>query len=386
MTFGIYVHIPYCIKKCPYCDFNSFGVGKQIPEIEYTNAVLNEVELYRELIEGLQLSSIYFGGGTPSLFSADSIGKIIDKINKLTNTRYPIEVTIEVNPKTANIEKFNSFRDVGVNRISVGLQSLSNRKLKVLGRENSPYDTYRLFENIIKARFVNYSSDLMYGCSYESLKEWESDLEMALEFETTHISAYCLTIEEDTPYGSMYAKGELPLPSEETLSDMFMLASELLECAGYYQYEISNFAKNGFECKHNLLYWRGDNYLGLGAGAHSHIRPCDYSVWGKRWGNIKSPSLYMKKVFRGSNPVAFQEVIERETAIKEKVLMGLRLREGVSLSMLAEKFGVNLITDNVLRLVDEGFLDISHDSLRVSKKGLLLSDELIYKVIDSVVY
>ncbi|MFQ5786831.1 MAG: radical SAM family heme chaperone HemW, partial [Thermodesulfobacteriota bacterium] len=316
---------------------------------------------------------------------ADSLGKIIHKIKKLTNSSYPIEVTLEVNPRTADFEQLNHFRDVGVNRISVGVQSLSDWKLKVLGRENSPYDTYRLFENIIKAGFLNYSSDLMYGCSYESLKEWKSDLEIALEFHTTHISAYCLTIEEDTAFGSMFAKGELPLPSEETLSDMFMLTSELLDCAGYYQYEISNFAKNGFECKHNLLYWRGDNYLGVGAGAHSHIQPSEYSVWGKRWANIKSPSLYMEKLFRGLKPIVFQEFIDRETAIKEKVLMGLRLREGVSLSLLTERFGVNLITNNVHNLVDDGYLDIFNDSLRVNKNSLLISNEIIYKVLDSVV-
>lgn len=184
MTFGVYVHIPYCVKKCPYCDFNSYGVGRRIPEKEYTEAVLREIDSYEESIEKLPLHSIFFGGGTPSLFSADSIGKIISKILETTLPLDSIEISLEVNPKTADLEKLKALKDVGVNRMSVGVQSFSERKLKLLGRINTPDDSRRVLEDIIKAGFNNFNLDLMFGVSFETLEEWRTDLEKALEFNT----------------------------------------------------------------------------------------------------------------------------------------------------------------------------------------------------------
>ncbi len=385
MSFGVYVHIPYCVKKCPYCDFNSYGVGKRIPEREYTEAILKELDLYRELIEGSPLSSIFFGGGTPSLFSPESIGKIISNVLEVTSPLSSIEVSLEINPKTVGLEELKGLRDVGVNRISVGVQSFSERKLKLLGRINTSDDSRRILEDVIKAGFENFNLDLMFGVSFETLDEWRVDLQKALRFNTTHISAYLLTIEDDTEFGALYTAGKLSLPDEDTLTDMLFFTSDFLEDAGYRQYEISNFAKPEFACRHNLLYWKGESYLGLGAGAHSHISSDRFDHWGTRWANLKNPDVYMKTVLDGRKPLAFTESLQREEALEDKVLMGLRLQEGISLINIKERFGRKLRSDKLDSLMTNGFIEFSNNSLRLSKKGMLLSNELIIRVLDSLV-
>lgn len=386
MPFGVYVHIPYCVKKCPYCDFNSYGVGKRIPEKEYTEAILKEINLYRGLIEGFPLDSIFFGGGTPSLFSSNIIGKIIGEILKAASPLNSIEVSLEVNPKTADLEKLKGLRDAGVNRISVGVQSFAARKLKLLGRINTSDDSRRILDDIIKAGYENFNLDLMFGVSFETIDEWRADLEKALGFNTTHISAYCLTIEDDTEFGTLYSGGKLPLPDEDTLTDMLSFTSDFLEDAGYRQYEISNFAKRGFECKHNLLYWKGENYLGLGAGAHSHIFSDRFNHWGTRWANLKNPDLYMKTVLEGKKPLTFTEYLEKEEAFEDKILMGLRLQEGISLTNIKERFGTKLRSDKLDSLMEGGFLELSGDFIRLSKKGILVSNELIMRFLDSLIF
>ena len=384
MSFGVYVHIPYCIKKCPYCDFNSYGVGRRIPEKEYTEAVLRELDFYTETIEKFPLDSIFFGGGTPSLFSPESIGKIISRILEVSPPSDSLEVSLEVNPKTADLDKLSGFRDVGVNRVSVGVQSFSERKLKLLGRINSPDDSRRVLEDIVKAGFDNFNLDLMFGVSFETLEEWRADLERAVEFGSSHISAYCLTIEDDTDFGTLYSQGKLPLPDEDILIEMLTLTGDFLEDAGYKQYEISNFAKPAYECMHNLLYWRGEDYLGLGAGAHSHIDMIDRSHWGVRWANLKNPDLYMKTVLGGRDPLAFTEFLSRDKAIEDKILMGLRLGEGINLTSFEERFGEKLYSEKLRGLFEEGYVELSNDSLQLTKKGVPVSNELIVRVIDAL--
>ena len=384
MSFGVYVHIPYCIKKCPYCDFNSYGVGKRIPEREYTDSLLRELDFYGESIEKFPLNSIFFGGGTPSLFSPESIGKIISRILEAASPSDRLEVSLEVNPKTADLEKLSGFRDVGVNRVSVGVQSFSERKLKLLGRINSPDDSRRVLEDIIKAGFDNFNLDLMFGVSFETLEEWKADLERALEFGPTHISAYCLTIEDDTDFGALYSQGKLPLPDEDILTEMLTLTGDFLEEAGYKQYEISNFAKPANECRHNLLYWRGEDYLGLGAGAHSHFDKVEKFHWGVRWANLKNPDHYMKTVLGGKKPLAFTEFLSRDEAIEDKVLMGLRLVDGMNLNSFGERFGGGLYSERMSTLLKEGFLDLSDDSLHLTKKGIPVSNDVILRVLDAL--
>ncbi|MCH7517696.1 MAG: radical SAM family heme chaperone HemW [Candidatus Dadabacteria bacterium] len=384
MLFGIYIHIPYCVTKCPYCDFNSYGVGGRFPEKEYTESILHELEFYRREIQGARLNSIFFGGGTPSLFDPRSIEKIISKIYQITCPVDNLEVSLEVNPKTADLEKLKGLRSAGINRISVGIQSFSKRKLSFLGRINTPEDSRGILKDIINAGFKNYSLDLMYGTKDETFSEWEADLKEALGFDYPHISAYCLTIEDGTEFGKRYALGKLKLPTDEKLTDFIIYTTEFFEDAGYRQYEISNYSKHGFECRHNMLYWRGESYLGLGAGAHSHSAMGNSSLWGKRWANLRSPALYMKTVNEEKKPLDFTEELKREEVIEDKVLMGLRLKDGIDISELENTFQLKADMDKVGHLVRDGFLEYSDSSIRLTKKGNLLSNAVILRFVEAL--
>jgi len=384
MPFGIYVHIPYCVTKCPYCDFNSYGVGERFPEKEYTDSILCELELYRNEIAGTELTSIFFGGGTPSLFDPKSIEKIISRIYEITSPTSNIEISLEVNPKTADLDKLIGLRSAGINRISVGVQSFSERKLNFLGRINSPEDSKKILKDIIKVGYENYSLDLMYGTKDETFSEWENDLKEALSFNYPHISAYCLTIEDGTEFGRRYALGKLKLPTDDRLTEFITYTTDFLESAGYNQYEISNYAKEGSTCSHNMLYWKGDSYLGLGAGAHSHFSVDNSSLWGERWANLRNPALYMKSVQEGNEPLDFTEKLNREEVVQDKVLMGLRLKEGVNISELEETFKFDADMIKIGRLVDNGFLEHTKSSFRLTKKGNLLSNAVILRFVEAL--
>lgn len=385
MSFGIYIHIPFCITKCPYCDFNSYGVGSNFPEKEYMESVLQELELYRSEIDGAEITSIFFGGGTPSLFDPQSIEKIIAGIYKITNPISNIEISLEVNPKTADLEKLKGLKSAGINRISTGIQSFLERKLKFLGRINSPEDSRRILNNIVKAGYKNYSMDLMYGTRDETISEWEYDLREAVSFDYPHISAYCLTIEDGTEFGRRFKEGSLKVPSDDRLSEFIEYTSEFLENSGYNQYEISNYSRDGFECSHNMLYWKGQSYLGLGAGAHSHLSSAVASSWGTRWANLRNPAMYMNSIDGGIKPVEFSEELKCEEAVQDKVLMGLRLKEGVSISELESRFKLNTDMVKIRRLIEDGFLENTENSYRLTRKGNLLSNAVILKFVEALV-
>lgn len=384
MAFGVYIHIPYCVKKCPYCDFNSWGIKESFPESGYTESLLRELEFYRDEIEGRELTSVFFGGGTPSLFDPESIGRIISGIYSMTRPAPDIEVSLEVNPKTADLEKLRGLRDAGVNRISVGVQSFSPRKLEFLGRINSPEDGRRILDDVRSAGFSNYNLDLMYGTGGETPDEWRSDLEEAVTFGTSHISAYCLTIEKGTEFGALFSKGKLILPGEDSLSQFIDFTTAFLDGAGYSQYEISNYSKPRFECRHNLLYWKGDDYIGLGAGAHSHLNCAEGSPWGMRWGNVRPPVSYMKAVGEGKRPVDFKESLSMEEAVEDRIIMGFRLNEGLDVKGLQNYFGVSPDRSRIESLGEDGFLEMSGDVIRLTKKGTLLSDEIIVRLVSSL--
>jgi len=385
MPFGIYIHIPYCVAKCPYCDFNSYGVGSNFPEKEYTETVHRELNLYRNEIDGAEITSIFFGGGTPSLFDPKSIEKIISSIYKITNPISDIEISLEVNPKTADLDKLKGLKSTGINRISIGVQSFSERKLKFLGRINTAEDTRNILKDVIKAGYENYSMDLMYGTSDEAFSEWESDLREAVSFDYPHISAYCLTIEDGTEFGRRYAQGKLRVPTDDSLSEFIDYTNEFLENSGYNQYEISNYSREGFECSHNMLYWRGQCYLGLGAGAHSHLSFTFPGSWGRRWANLRNPAMYMKSISEGKEPVDYSEELKCEEAVQDKVLMGLRLKEGVNISELESRFKLSTDMGKIERLVNDGFLENTENSYRLTKKGNLLSNSVILKFVEALV-
>ena len=385
MNLALYVHIPYCVTKCPYCDFNSYGVGDKVPEQSYTEALIKELSLYEELLSKFKISSVYFGGGTPSLFSAENISKIIDCVSSITTFSSSPEITVEVNPKTADLKKFKSLRDLGVNRLSLGIQSFSERKLRFLGRLSSPADNMQCIEEVLTSGIDNFNVDLMYGCTDETFSEWESDLKNATGFNPNHISAYCLTIESGTEFKKRFERGDLVLPDENTLTDMIDYTTEYLGKKEYNQYEISNYCLTDYECTHNKFYWQGLNYLGIGAGAHSHLKSYNGSKWGQRWSNVKYPQRYMSIIKSNVAPIDKSETLSRQQAFEDDLMMGLRLMGGLDLDILKDRYSVDFKLYDSDYLFSEGLMSRSQNSIKLSRKGILVSDYIISRLLDQAV-
>ncbi|MCY3827168.1 MAG: radical SAM family heme chaperone HemW [Candidatus Dadabacteria bacterium] len=380
VPLGVYVHIPYCLTKCPYCDFNSYGTNGNFPEGDYVRALEREIENFRGIIEGREISTVFFGGGTPSLLKPRSIGMVMEKLASIASFSPKVEVSLEVNPRTADREKLVSLMRVGVNRISVGVQSFSQRKLDFYGRFTTPDDCVRALVDVRDAGFHNYNLDLIYGSSRESREEFEEDIRTALRFSPTHISAYCLTIEPGTEFATLWRKGKLSLPDDSVLVEFMRSAREILEAEGYGNYEVSNFARPGYECRHNLIYWNCHDYLGVGAGAHSHISCGGEEGWGIRWSNVRNPELYMKRVTGDGNAVCASYDLSRTTALEDKLLMGLRLSDGVGIEGLKKRFGCEPDASGLEYLESDGFILTDGDRLRLTAKGRVFTDELVARV------
>ena len=361
-NLGVYIHLPYCLTKCPYCDFNSYGVGINFPENEYVSTLLKEIDLSSELLSGRIVDSIFFGGGTPSLFSPDNIYKIINKISTIAKLSTHSEITLEINPKTSDLTKLKHFYDSGINRASIGIQSFSERKLEFYKRLNTPREGEEALEDVSEAGFKNFNIDIIYGSSEETIEELENDLKKSMHYHPTHISAYCLTIEDGTEFGNLYKQGKLKLPEDSFLSEMYQKVSDILSASGFEHYEISNFSKPGYECSHNLKYWKSQDYLGFGAGAHSHIISSD-NPWGLRWANIRTPSTYIKSLGEDVLPIASKEVLSLEKSLEDKLLMGLRLSRGVNIKKLCEKYGMQFNYRKIEYLIEDKFIDLKGDTV-----------------------
>jgi len=386
MELALYIHLPYCITKCPYCDFNSHGVGDTVPEDSYAQALVGELTSYACLLQDHTIKTVFFGGGTPSLFTARSIGMILSEAKSITSFAKDAEITMEVNPRTADIAKFNGFADAGVNRLSVGIQSFSDRKLKFLGRNATPSDNIECIEQVLASDIKNLNLDLMYGTTDETNSEWQNDLKSATGYAPNHISAYCLTIESGTEFKKKQDRGELVLPSEYRLADMIDFTTDFLANNGYKQYEISNYAMAGYECLHNCFYWRGENYLGIGAGAHSHIKSSGNGDWGKRWSNIKYPARYMSAVENNTVPVDKSETLTRLQAYEDDLMMGLRLLDGLDMNKIRKTYNtrINLHTEDYL--FSEDLISHENNKISLTKKGVLVSDYIISALLERTVF
>ena len=385
MKLGIYIHLPYCLTKCPYCDFNSYGVGTDFPEEEYTDAILKEIDMQGQVLENKKISSVFFGGGTPSLFKPSSIEMIIDKINSYVKVKENTEITLEINPRTVELEKLKDFKGIGINRASIGIQSFSDRKLKFYGRNSSSEDGRKVLDDINKSGIRNFNIDLIYGSTNETIEELKDDLRISLEYGSTHISAYCLTIEDGTQFGYLYKKGMLKLPDDEVLSEMYTLTSDILINNGFSHYEISNFSKTGRECIQNLIYWNCDTYIGFGAGAHSHRKGSGQMAdWGKRWGNKKNPGRYMSTVMQKGDVAEFTEQLQREDSLNDRIMMGLRLSDGIDINSFSKYYNADFKCDKIDYLFDDGLLAIDEGKLKITREGRIYSNLLIGKVTECV--
>ncbi len=377
--FSLYIHIPYCISKCPYCDFNSHVVP-EIPEKQYTEALLRELERSgaSEDWHGREVQSIFFGGGTPSTFHPSSIGKLLAWIAATFPLDADCEITLEANPGTVDRENFLGYRDAGVNRISVGVQSFQARLLKFLGRIHSADEARKALEVVREAGFDNFSFDLIYANPGQTLAELKADLDAALAFKPAHLSAYNLTFEEGTPFHHEFRSGRMqPLAEDEEIA-MAELIEQKLGAAGLARYEISNYSRPGLYSRHNVNYWRNGDYLGLGAGAHSYKAMGGDGELGRRWSNEKNPGRYMTLVNESNQAVVQREEIDCNKAAGEFMFLGLRMTEGISIDAFRSRFDKTLVQcyPRIASWIEGGLMEDRGGFLRLTRKGLLVANSI----------
>jgi putative oxygen-independent coproporphyrinogen III oxidase len=377
--FSLYIHIPYCVSKCPYCDFNSHVV-QEIPERDYTDALLRELDHYGNLDDwrGRTVQSIFFGGGTPSTFRPASIGKLLAWVAATFPIDVDCEITLEANPGTVDSDKFFGYRDAGVNRISVGVQSFQPKILKFLGRVHSADEARKALQVVRHAGFDNFNFDLIYANPDQTLAELEADLDEALEFNPPHLSVYNLTFEEGTPFHHEYRSGRMKSLSEDEEVAMAELIEERLLAAGLQRYEISNYAQSGRYSRHNVNYWRYGDYLGLGAGAHSYRTTGSKEFAGRRWSNEKNPGRYMTQVNQANRAVVEREEIDFAKAAGEFMFLGLRMTEGISINAFRARFAKNTreIFPQISDWIDGELLEEKRGFLRFTRKGLLVANSM----------
>jgi oxygen-independent coproporphyrinogen-3 oxidase len=374
---GLYIHIPFCASKCYYCDFNSYA-GKGNLAGSFFEALALEVESYlKQGVFDQGVQTIFFGGGTPSLY--------IDEIIEFLNAYYPrwkvisgAEITLEANPGTVTAEKFEKLRKSPVNRLSFGFQSFHPVILKKLGRTHGPEDLFQAFQMARNAGFSNINCDLIFAVPDQTLEMWQEDLDQLINLHPEHISTYNLTIEEGTRFGEWYAQGALKMPDEDLQLAMYQLGIERLSKAGYQHYEISNFALPGFRSKHNQIYWRNEEYLGLGPGAFSYLS-------GRRFSNVRGIEGYIQRLFKGDSPVVEEEIISRDKQMAETLMMYLRFTEGIPLAYFQDRFGVSVeevYPRTLQKLFHLKLIERVNGYLRLTQEGLYVANEVFIEFLD----
>jgi len=371
MTLSFYVHIPYCIKRCGYCDFNTYtpselqdGATLEIVSNDYIDAVLKELET----TPTDEVPTIFFGGGTPSLLPAHDLGRVISTIKARNGLAPDCEITLEANPDSITAEKLAQYLEVGFNRISFGMQSAKSHVLAVLDRTHNPANVEKSVSLARAAGFKSISVDLIYGTPGESLADWQETVQAALALDIDHISAYALIIETGTKLAAQIKRGDLAMPDDDLMADMYLLVDQLCEANGMTWYEISNWSKPGHECSHNIAYMRHINWWGLGPGAHSHID-------GKRFWNVKHPTAYKNKVFAGESPIAESENLTAEQKIDESILLGIRRRQGLL---------IELLLPHQLELLasyrENGFVELVAGRVVLTPTGRLIADQIVREI------
>ncbi|MDP2083399.1 MAG: radical SAM family heme chaperone HemW [Pseudotabrizicola sp.] len=376
--FGLYVHWPFCQSKCPYCDFNSH-VSSQIDHDEWRVAYLAQLRRFAEETPGRVLQSIFFGGGTPSLMRARTVAAIIDEATQLWTPANDIEITLEANPTSVEIGGFKDFRAAGVNRVSVGVQALNNADLRRLGRMHDAQEA-RAAIDISQKVFDRTSFDLIYARQDQSLVAWEAELSEALKLAGDHLSLYQLTIEPGTVFGARHALGLLRgLPEEDAAADMYELTQDVCIAHGRPQYEISNHAPLGGESRHNMIYWRCGDYIGIGPGAHGRLTDAE----GRRVSTVQpsAPNLWLAASHPTSDGKHDREDLSRDAQATEFVLMGLRLVSGVCLKEYQSIAGAPLPLERIERLRTQGVVDISDGRLRTTLKGRLVLNWVLNRLL-----
>lgn len=376
MPFSLYVHIPYCLSKCPYCDFNAYA-AQSWPEARYIDALCKECASYMQAPpwQGETLETIYFGGGTPSLFQPESLERFLTCVSDYCPLASDVEISLEADPATVSLETLSAYRALGLSRLSLGIQSFDPSVLRTLGRLHTGEEALRAIELARAAKFFNLNIDLIFGVPNQTTDVLARDLKQVFGCEPEHISMYGLTYEENTPFYAMRQKGVLQAVDEETEIAMYAQVQAACAAHGYERYEISNFARPGYASRHNLRYWQGGAYLGLGAGAHSFA--CT-SGWGTRWSNIRNPKTYMDRSLSTGRADHYVEQLTKEQARGEFLFLNLRQRDGMSLSGFTRRFGQSFFAQfpHATDLLSEGLLTQGTGKVRLTPKGLLVADSV----------
>ncbi|MCR6629608.1 MAG: radical SAM family heme chaperone HemW [Magnetospirillum sp.] len=369
--FGIYIHWPFCLSKCPYCDFNSH-VAAQIDQPRWRAALLAELEHFARLKPGAAVTSIFFGGGTPSLMEPATVAALIERVAALWPVAADLEVTLEANPSTVEAGRFRDFRAAGIGRLSLGVQALDDASLKFLGRRHDAAEALAALE-LAGRLFPRFSFDLIYARPGQTPASWRDELTRALGLAGDHLSMYQLTIEDGTAFAPAHARGDFVLPPEEDQAATFEITQALTAAAGLPAYEVSNHARPGGECRHNLTYWLGGDYVGVGPGAHGRLN-------GEAFRQHRAPAIWLERVEAHGHATQEREALDPAIRAEEMVMMGLRLTDGIRADTFAAASGRSLWqvldADGLARMEEGGFIARTSAGVRATPAGMLVLNAL----------
>ncbi len=372
--FGIYVHWPFCAAKCPYCDFNSHVRHKPVDQMRFARALEKELNHYASRVPSPTVTSIFFGGGTPSLMEPATVGYVLDAIHRLWNVDRDAEITLEANPTSVEAQNFKGYRDAGINRVSMGVQSLHDEQLRFLGRMHD-VEQAKYAIKLARDIFPRMSFDLIYARPDQTPKSWSDELNEAIDLAADHLSLYQLTIEQDTMFHKLYHSGKFELPDEDTSVALYEVTHETCEARGLPAYEISNHARPGEESRHNLTYWRYGDYVGVGAGAHGRLTLPNGRV---ATSNEYNPERWLELVEERETGARGEEVLSLEEQGDEFLVMGLRVKEGISLARYQSLSNRPLNEKRLATMIEHGLIEqISDDRIRATREGFFLLNSVV---------
>jgi oxygen-independent coproporphyrinogen-3 oxidase len=374
--FGLYVHVPFCASRCGYCDFNTYTApelarSSGVDRATFSEHLVAEVGLARRVLgdRDVPVRTVFFGGGTPTMLAPEALGSVLEQVEASFGLAPGAEVTLEANPDSVDPASLARLREVGFTRISFGMQSAVPHVLAVLDRTHTPGGALRAVAEARAAGFEQVSLDLIYGTPGESLADWQSTVDAALSAQVGHISAYALIVEPGTRLAAAVRRGSIKAPDDDLMADMYDLADDAFCAAGLPWYELSNWAVPGQECRHNLAYWRGDDWWGVGPGAHSHVA-------GTRWWNVKHPAAYVERLRAGLSPAVGREVLAADTRALEEILLGVRMADGLRVDELTSPQQGELDV-----LVSEGLGSVAGGRFRLTRPGRLLADAVVRRLV-----
>ena len=371
---GLYVHFPFCASKCKYCNFNSYTDKNEL-QLKYFQSLLKELSMYKS--DKIEIDTIFIGGGTPSIMFNGCISTLLSEVRKTFKVSEDAEITIEANPNSIDKNKTIEWKESGVNRVSIGLQSINSNLLKLIGRPHTKQDYLRAYDDVVSAGITNINTDCLIGLPRQKLGDVKKTLSMLVKLKVTHISVYSLILEEGTPLHTMVSSGQLKLPKEEKSLGMYKYTCKYLKENGFERYEVSNFASIGYECRHNLHTWQMQEYIGIGAGAYGYLN-------GVRYGNVDKIEDYISAISTGLKPIKLEEKITNNELFEETVMLGLRTRYGINLKELKERYNIDLYKTKkaeISSFLKMGAIVINDDNLVLTDIGFPILNKIILELV-----